>query len=65
MAIIHPPSSLYEETRCMNRRNELVAGIHSLSERELRDIGLWRGAIPETVERLLAGDGCEPEKAEK
>jgi len=65
MAIINPPSSSYEETRCTNRRNEIVAGIHSLSDRELRDIGLWRGAIPETVERLLVGDGCQPKKAEK
>jgi len=44
---------------CTRRRRALIADLGSLSEADLQAIGVWRGAIADTVADLLVRQGCD------
>lgn len=51
-------SDLVEELDCVQRRRELIAELCALNDKQLLDVGLLRGAIPEAAAKILAGQGC-------
>ena len=51
-------SLLVNELDCTARRRQLTTELHDLSDQQLRDVGLWRGAIHEAAAHILRGQGC-------
>ena len=43
---------------CGRKRRRAMRELNALDEWRLRDIGMWRGAIPETVDQILHRQGC-------
>ena len=43
---------------CRSRHRAMVADLDALSDRQLDDMGLWRGAIPATATEFLSAQGC-------
>lgn len=60
MAIINPWPDETQNRHCARRRHLVTADLHSLNDRELQDIGIWRDAIPEMADELLSREGCLP-----
>ena len=54
----HRFSLLINELDCAERRRQLIAGLHDLSDQQLRDVGLWRGAVHEAAAHILSSQGC-------
>ncbi len=46
------------ETVCQQRRDRLVAELKSLSEVEMRELGVWSHNIDTTVEQIIGQMGC-------
>ncbi len=44
--------------RCRRLHLAMVADLEALSDRQLDDIGLWRGAIPTVSAEILSSQGC-------
>lgn len=58
MKIINTAPAWSHRRHWARRRRALVADLDSLSDRQLQDLGLWRGAIRDAAADLLARDGC-------
>ena len=53
----HRFSLLVDELDCTARRRQLIAELDDLSDQQLRDVGLWRGAIHEAAAPHSARSG--------
>ncbi len=47
--------------RCAGWRRELIQELCGLSDLQLKEIGVWRSAVPAAADEILAGRGCSLE----
>ena len=58
MGTTNPFDDFMYRLGCERRRRQLVRDLHALTDQQLLDVGIWRGAIPETAAQILSGQGC-------
>ena len=58
MSILNTVRNLSHRFHCTRKRRRLIGDLYNLSDLQLRDIGLFRGVIPDAATAFLASQGC-------
>ena len=58
MNFMNSLNNLLHRIGCGRKRRQATRELYAMNEWRLRDIGMWRGAIPETVDQILHRQGC-------